>query len=119
MLETFAGTIFSNCREKYGIDIVSIMALVEMILSMIENCPQSEGQFVQSCNSPTYLQRALMNMRVRKELGVWGRSRVNAVAGEIFSRCADADDTQIAGAYQEAMGVLDPENEVVDYDFGD
>lgn len=116
MIEQFAGQVHENCKDKYGIDIISILAIVEVILGIVDDCFEDENEFVQACQQPTNLQRAVINIRIRRELGIRRRAQRDKVAAEIFGQCSQMSGEQLAGAYQEAVAAINPV-EYIDYDF--
>lgn len=115
IVETFAENVQVRAKSGYGIDIVSIMAIIEMVMEIMDGCFESEAEFVQACREPSLLQRAAMNLSVRRRLGLRGRRSVTATSQAIFDELKAANDETLVGAYREVEGLFHPE--VLDYDF--
>ena len=83
-----------------GIDIIALMALIEMIMTMIsdlmDNCPQNDDDLVAAIRRPSLWQRVQLRLAVRRNVDGFGlryRSKVNKIADsclEVGSSCDEA-----------------------------
>ena len=115
MIEVFATNVKSRAKEGYGIDIISIMAIMEMIMEMMDGCFDNEEEFVQACKDPSRLQPAATNIYVRRHLRLRGRRNVTAASQAIFDECKVASKETLVGGFREVQGLFHPD--VLDYDF--
>lgn len=86
-----------------GIDIISIMALIEAIMAaisgLIDNCPQNDVAVREAIKKPTLWQRVRAGNFIRRRVedccGTrWGR-RTSDVVREVLSQAAAASDDTI------------------------
>ena len=89
-----------------GIDIVSIMALIQAIMSaisgIIDNCPQNDVAVRDAIKKPTLWQRVRAGRMIRDEVGEcsgfrW-RRQSSRVVDEVFAQAAAASDREIDAA---------------------
>jgi hypothetical protein len=111
-LEQYSKKAADNIKENANITIPWDQ-LLEIILGLFDDCFASEENFVESAKNPTFLQKAVLNVRLRKEFGLKGRKPAE-ISENLFAAYADSDDNKLKAAYHEAMAALNP----IDYDMG-
>ena len=85
-----------------GIDIISIMALIEAIMAaisgLIDNCPQNDVAVREAIKKPTLWQRVRAGNYIRRRVedccGTrWGRRTSNVVSEVLAQAAASSDET--------------------------
>lgn len=107
MLEQYGQKVASNLDARYGLDIPWDQ-IIEVVLQILEDCDfyQNEVDFVQSCQSPTWLQRIAMNVRVRNTLGIRGFRKVRQVSDVMFEEAAKMNAEELSAAFAEGQAAL-------------
>jgi len=95
-----------------GIDIVTITALIELIMNMvmeiIENCPNNDKAVREAVKSPTIWQRARVRRMVKDNcdccaVARW-RTECGRIADAMISLAAKSDDATIDQAIDQVRG---------------
>lgn len=112
-VEVFAQSVSTDAQNGYGITIPWEMIL-DLIMQLIQNCPQNSKDFEQMAKSPTSLQKAVMRNNIRKANPNLRWSEANKVADEVFRQASALDSKQLEAAYHEVKAANNP----IDYDMG-
>lgn len=107
MLEQYGQSVSDELQERYGVD-VPWDQIIEIVLQILEDCDfyQNEHDFVESAQSPTWLQRIAMNVRVRNTLGIRGFRKVRQISDVMFDKAAKRSDSELSAAFAEGQAVL-------------
>ena len=95
-------------EEIVGIDIIAIIALIEMlmplIMDLIDNCPANQARVRESIQSPRLMQRVrfrrMVNRAVRQGAPRW-RNESYEVAKIMLDRAASSDDATVDAVIDE------------------
>lgn len=105
MLEQYCQQVSQSVVDKYGF-VIPWELILEIVIELIDKCVQSDREFVDVAKNPTTLQRAAMNVYVRRVLDLSNRRRVLAVSEAIFAAAETLSSEQLGGVFYEANSVL-------------
>lgn len=105
MLENFSKEVVEEARNVYGIDI-PYDVIIEIILSIIQDCIHNERDFVSSAKTVTTLQRAAMTVRVCRYTGL-SINKSRRLRDVILSNASELDENILAAGFNEGKAVID------------
>lgn len=110
-LESFSQAVAADAKNGFGITVPWEMIL-DLIMQLIQNCPNSAKDLTKMAKTPTVLQKSVMRNNVRKANPTLRWADANKVADQIFAQAAELEDGQLEAAYHEVKAANDP----LDYD---
>ena len=104
MIEKFAQETVDTIKSRYGFTFPWEM-IIEMILELIQNCPEPET-FVKEAKHPSILQRLALNIRVRRTTGIVNRARVVAISQTLLEQAAAKPENELRAGYYQGQAVF-------------
>lgn len=102
-------TAVKKATEPFGIDIIGILAIVEAIMALFENCPERRNM-AKRLKNPGFLDKARLRRVLRKQFDLDDcctplRRRAGEIAEALETTVAGLSDTECEQCVDEALGV--------------
>ena len=115
MMKNMAAKVSAVILATYGVTIPWEM-IFELVAQLIAQCFENDPRaFRAAAKNPDAETRLIMNIMVRRTLGVWGRKKVVAIQEACFMQAAEMSDGDLDACHAEIVGRLnydmDPSNE--------
>ena len=105
MLKKQSVAITQLMLATFGVTIPWEM-IFELITQLIAQCFESEARFRTAAKNPTAEDRLVMNVMIRRTLGIWGRKKVVGCQEAIYLHAAEMAEGDIDACHAEVTGRL-------------
>jgi len=85
--------------------------ILELALQLIQQCMENRKTFLSAAKAPTFVQKAALNIAIRRVIGVTNRRQVVAIQSAVLTTATEATDEELGQCHSEACEVLG-----IDYD---
>jgi hypothetical protein len=104
VLQSYCTDCHEELKSNYGVD-VDWEEILEIILTLIEDCFEDEESFLQGAKNPNVFQKVALRVKVRKLLG-GRRRRARKVADCLLNCASEYSDEDCCTAYNEGREVF-------------
>ena len=112
LIEDFTTKVAERMQGDGPSRILDFIGILELIMTLMSSCAKNREDFVGMTSNPTRVQKAILNMHVRRTMGIRGRRHIREMSAALMDEAGDMSDDALGAAYDEGMKEIYP-NEIV------